>query len=82
MLHSFGQQFVPDVSYMYTKPELYISSTTNNDGRAGFLEGSDQWGAGVYRLHFETETYFNSQNIAGFYPFVEVSTRYVCKCYC
>ena len=48
-------------------------STTNNDGRGGFLTGVS-WQPGVYKLYFDTGAYFTQQNVEGFYPFVEVCT--------
>ena len=47
---------------------------TNDDGRiTDLLEGDLQ--AGVYRMTFDTETYFKSQGVKGFYPFVPVVFR-------
>ena len=35
--------------------------------------GSPNWTSAVYRLHFDTQTYFDAQKQTGFYPYVEVS---------
>ncbi len=46
---------------------------TNADGRAPDLVKTDtQITAGVYRLVFETEVYFSSLGLKGFYPSVTV----------
>lgn len=46
---------------------------TDQDGRCGQLLGRDDLAPGVYRLSFDTETYFRAQNVAGLYPVVEVT---------
>ena len=47
--------------------------TTNQDGRISDLLPMDYaLEAGVYRMTFDTATYFNSHNLTGFYPFVPV----------
>ncbi|KAL4229843.1 hypothetical protein ACF0H5_010235 [Mactra antiquata] len=56
--------------------ERVEQGTTNNDGRGGFLKES-KWLPGVYKLHFNTDAYFKTQNTSGFYPFVEVVFRIV-----
>ena len=47
--------------------------TTNADGRldSPLLEASD-WGAGIYRIRFETGAYFAARKQSCFYPHVEV----------
>ena len=47
--------------------------TTNADGRldAPLLDAGD-WGAGIYRIRFETGAYFASRKTSCFYPHVEV----------
>jgi 5-hydroxyisourate hydrolase len=46
---------------------------TNSDGRLDTaLIQPEDWGAGVYRMRFETGEYFADQNSACFYPKVEV----------
>jgi len=47
--------------------------TTNNDGRVADLLPHDRpLETGRYRVRFETGKYFASNNIEGFYPYVEV----------
>lgn len=47
--------------------------TTNADGRldAPLLDAAD-WGAGIYRIRFETGAYFAARKESCFYPHVEV----------
>ena len=47
--------------------------TTNADGRldSPLLNASD-WGAGIYRIRFETGAYFAARKESCFYPHVEV----------
>ncbi|MBS1692162.1 MAG: hydroxyisourate hydrolase [Actinobacteria bacterium] len=47
------------------------TATTNTDGRVPELGGT--LAAGVYRLHFDTATYFATQNMAGFYPEIVIA---------
>jgi 5-hydroxyisourate hydrolase len=53
---------------------LLTSARTDQDGRCPqlFPEGED-FAAGIYRLRFETGSYFKLQKIAPLYPFVEVT---------
>jgi 5-hydroxyisourate hydrolase len=52
------------------------SSHTDQDGRCPqLLPEDDAFSAGVYRLIFETGSYFARQNIATLYPVVEVTFR-------
>jgi len=51
---------------------LVSSGVTNNDGRLSGLIEDAEIPAGVYKLVFDTETYFNSINVTGFWPFVDV----------
>lgn len=42
---------------------------TNNDGRVSdLLERGQLLLPGNYRIHFDTASYFESQNVKGFYP--------------
>lgn len=53
--------------------ELLASGITNEDGRiAGLLDEQVKLPAGVYRMHFQTSAYFNANNEAGFYPYVDI----------
>jgi 5-hydroxyisourate hydrolase len=46
---------------------------TNSDGRApALLPAGTALEPAVYRLTFDTATYFGSQGMRGFYPFVQV----------
>ena len=42
--------------------------TTDSDGRVKDLVPDGQLEPGTYRVTFDTETYFASQNLEGFYP--------------
>ncbi|XP_064404869.1 5-hydroxyisourate hydrolase-like [Halichondria panicea] len=49
------------------------SGVTNSDGRCGPLITMEQLKPGTYRMHFDTATYFASQNNnQPFYPYAEV----------
>lgn len=48
--------------------------STNSDGRIpALLPPGTVLEAGVYKLRFETRSYFDNQGITSFYPFVEIS---------
>jgi 5-hydroxyisourate hydrolase len=49
------------------------SAQTDQDGRCAQLLNDDKLTAGVYRLHFDTATYFAARKIETLYPFVEVT---------
>jgi 5-hydroxyisourate hydrolase len=56
--------------------QLLASAHTDQDGRCPQLSPQDDaFSAGVYRLTFETGTYFAQQKIATLYPVVEVTFR-------
>ena len=47
--------------------------TTNDDGRAtDLLQGETQISFGVYKLKFDTKSYFEELSVQAFYPFVEI----------
>lgn len=46
-------------------------ATTDDDGRVASL--ADQLAAGVYRLRFDTASYFAAQRITGFYPEIVIA---------
>ncbi|TWV96868.1 hydroxyisourate hydrolase [Chitinophaga pinensis] len=49
------------------------SGHTNQDGRVtDLLQKKEILTAGVYKLRFETQPYFDTRGINSFYPFVEV----------
>ncbi len=54
---------------------LVGKGSTNADGRISDLTASDSVAAGVYRLIFDTATYFGGQNIKSFYPQVTVTFK-------
>lgn len=48
-------------------------SSTDNDGRArDLLPEGDVLEKGIYRISFDTATYFKLQDIEGFYPSVSI----------
>lgn len=47
------------------------SAVTDDDGRVASL--GDDLAAGVYRLCFDTATYFAAQGITGFYPEIVIA---------
>ena len=49
------------------------SSHTDQDGRCAQMLPSDELPSGVYRLVFDTASYFNGIRMDGFYPVVEVT---------
>jgi 5-hydroxyisourate hydrolase len=50
------------------------SSRTDGDGRcAQLLPEKEPLRAGLYRLAFDTASYFLAQNVEGLYPIVEIS---------
>lgn len=51
------------------------AGVTNQDGRVTDLlpEGAAQ--PGVYRIQFDTATYFNTLDLSGFYPIVEITFK-------
>jgi 5-hydroxyisourate hydrolase len=53
---------------------LLASARTDQDGRCGqLLPDGDALPAGLYRLTFDTGSYFAAQKISGLYPFVAVT---------
>jgi 5-hydroxyisourate hydrolase len=51
-----------------------FSSRTGADGRcAQLLPANENLTAGVYRLNFDTASYFQAQEIATLYPLIEVA---------
>jgi 5-hydroxyisourate hydrolase len=56
--------------------QLLGKGATNADGRISDLMAEGEALAnGVYRLIFDTDAYFRSQGVAGFYPQVAVTFR-------
>ena len=53
--------------------QILASGITNLDGRIGGLLADDKvLDAGVYRMHFDTSTYFEANKEKGFYPYVDI----------
>jgi 5-hydroxyisourate hydrolase len=50
---------------------VLASQTTDDDGRIGGL--ADRLEAGIYRLRFDTATYFAAAQVTGFYPEIVVA---------
>jgi 5-hydroxyisourate hydrolase len=50
---------------------LVARGQTNKDGRIGDWPEL-QPGAGIFKIRFETRSYFDGQSIPTFYPFVEI----------
>lgn len=53
--------------------QLLQSSRTDHDGRCAQLLPEGDFPAGLYRLVFDTESYFRASNASGLYPVVEVT---------
>jgi 5-hydroxyisourate hydrolase len=50
---------------------VLASAATDDDGRIANL--GDDLGAGIFRLRFDTATYFAAQEITGFYPEIVIA---------
>jgi 5-hydroxyisourate hydrolase len=48
------------------------SAATDADGRTSFLPDRPPVVAGTYRLRFDVGEYFAAQEVAAFYPYVEI----------
>jgi 5-hydroxyisourate hydrolase len=53
--------------------QILNSARTDQDGRCGQLLPDDQMSPGLYRLSFDTASYFVAQKISALYPVVEVT---------
>jgi len=55
---------------------LLAAEQTDRDGRCGQLlpEGEDL-SAGLYRLSFDTASYYDAQNVQALYPVIDVTFR-------
>ncbi|HTW59213.1 MAG TPA: hydroxyisourate hydrolase [Terriglobales bacterium] len=51
------------------------SSRTDHDGRCSQLLPGNELPSGLYRLVFDTASYFSAQNVEALYPVVEVTFR-------
>ncbi|KAK4025138.1 5-hydroxyisourate hydrolase [Daphnia magna] len=63
MLH----RMKPDSSW-----EILREGKTNEDGRLPGLLAKEEFSAGMYKMFFDTSSYFKEMNISTFYPYVEV----------
>jgi 5-hydroxyisourate hydrolase len=53
--------------------DLLSAGITNDDGRIpDLLKKDDLLVFGIYKMKFETESYFQQQNIKTFYPYAEI----------
>jgi len=55
--------------------KLLHSARTDQDGRCGQLLPDGELSTGVYRLVFDTASYFDAQRMDGMYPVVDVTFR-------
>jgi len=53
--------------------KVLASARTDQDGRCGQLLTEGDFPPGLYRLAFDTQSYFAARKIAGLYPVVEVT---------
>lgn len=54
--------------------KFLAEGVTNEDGRvANLLGDEDQLTQGVYRINFDTKTYFQKKNVKYFYPEVNIT---------
>ena len=51
---------------------LFLLRTTDEDGRMGQFVECEEFSEGVYKMVFNTKPYYEKQNVATFYPYVEV----------
>ncbi len=58
--------------YKHDHWDKLTEAITNNDGRVGKLYEDDIIGKRVFKIKFETGSYFIQQNIENFYPYVEI----------
>ena len=69
---------VLDILTAPDKWEAVATTSTNSDGRAPNLVPKHHvLAAGIYRLTFDTATYFTAQQVESFYPQVEI--RFIVK---
>lgn len=52
---------------------LVSAAHTDHDGRCAQLLTDGKLSEGIYRLHFDTASYFGARKIVTMYPFVEVT---------
>jgi 5-hydroxyisourate hydrolase len=73
---------VPDVPVRFERQEasggwhLLASTHTDGDGRCGqLLPGTEDLSEGLYRLAFDTASYYAPQKMETLYPVIEVTFR-------
>ena len=59
------------VTLLDARHQALASSTTDADGRVGQL--ADDLATGIYRLRFDTATYFAVNGVAAFYPEIVIA---------
>ena len=59
------------VTLLDARHQALASSTTDADGRVGQL--ADDLATGIYRLRFDTATYFAANGVAAFYPEIVIA---------
>jgi 5-hydroxyisourate hydrolase-like protein (transthyretin family) len=52
--------------------ENLLHRKTNEDGRLTGLTSKEGFTPGMYKMYFDTSSYFKDMNIITFYPYVEV----------
>jgi 5-hydroxyisourate hydrolase-like protein (transthyretin family) len=52
--------------------ENFLHRKTNEDGRLTGLTSKEGFTPGMYKMYFDTSSYFKDMNIITFYPYVEV----------
>lgn len=61
-----------EINLSFYPTTLFIFSVTNQDGRCNSLIQKQEFVAGRYKLHFDTDRYFELERKETLYPFVEV----------
>ena len=66
---------IPVTLYQFAEEDWIkiAEGISNTDGRVSDLLAKDvTLGLGIYKLSFETQSYFSGQAVQSFYPFVEI----------
>ncbi|KAA9345525.1 hydroxyisourate hydrolase [Adhaeribacter soli] len=59
--------------YRHTEWVELAEGKTNQDGRIpDLLDNQTELATGIYKMRFETKPYFDAQNTATFYPYIEI----------
>ena len=59
----------------FTTQQFNDFRTTNEDGRCSGLISREAFSPGMYKLRFETGSYWEGLGQTSFYPYVEVSIK-------